>query len=361
MRLGFMSYKDMRKPKEEAFRKKSVMAKFKNHSKYPLYHETPKSYSGSPKVNWERYLPILRREHFYKEPVDVGGDAPKSFIRWYRYGTCKRKPRSKWPAYIAKVGHKWYPVESITEYLMNRIGEVLGIQMAESKLVLANKQIRFLSRYFLNRDREQLIHGAQIYASYLEDEQFVEDANDRQQQRISRQLFTFQFTEEAVKAVFPIHHFQIMEDFVAMLLLDAVVGNNDRHFYNWGVISNILGESSPKFAPVYDTARGLFWNRSEASLIKFRDNNLGSYIQQSKPRTGWEGLDDPNHFQLVEKIFQEDQRYCELCRRYLNSGTFSKIERLIDEEFTTLLSSVRLEIIKKCLHLRVNKLLDTIC
>lgn len=337
------------------------MAKFKNYSKYPLYRETPKNYSGSPKINWERYLPILRRAYFYKEAVDVGGDAPKSFIRWYQYGTCNRKPRSKWPAYIAKVGHKWYPVESVTEYLMNRIGEVLGMQMAKSQLALANKQIRFLSRYFLDRDKEQLVHGAQIYARYLEDEPFVEQANDRQQKKVSQQLFTFQFTEEAITAIFPMHHTQIMEDFVTMLLLDALVGNNDRHFYNWGVISPILEDTSPKFAPIYDTARGLFWNRSEASLINFKDNRLDSYIKQSKPRTGWDGLNEPNHFQLIEKILQEDERYCTLCRRFIHSGTFSTIERLINKEFKPLLSKSRLELIKRCLKLRLDKLSEITC
>jgi hypothetical protein len=76
-------------------------------------------------------------------------------------------------AYIAKVGHKWYPMESITEYLMNRIGEVLGVNMAVSKLVIIQNQIRFLCKYFLKKN-EQLVHGAEIFGSYVGSDDIIE-------------------------------------------------------------------------------------------------------------------------------------------------------------------------------------------
>jgi hypothetical protein len=46
-------------------------------------------------------------------------------------------------------------------------------EMAKSSLVWANEQIRFLSRYFL-QEEEELIHGADIYAGYMNDRDFVE-------------------------------------------------------------------------------------------------------------------------------------------------------------------------------------------
>lgn len=75
-----------------------------------------------------------------------------------------------WPLYIAKTGHKWYPVESIT----NRLGRVFGIRMADSRLGVINGQLRFLSRYFLDVEKETLAHGAEIFAGYLKDQAFVE-------------------------------------------------------------------------------------------------------------------------------------------------------------------------------------------
>ncbi|MBK6901445.1 MAG: HipA domain-containing protein [Saprospirales bacterium] len=222
------------------------MQKFKRYPTYPLYIETPINWSGFS-YHWQQ-LPILRRGYFYKENIEVGGDAPKSFIRVYEYGECRKNKPKTWVAYVAKVGHKWYPIESITEYLMNRIGEEIGLNMAKSKLALAGGQIRFLSRYFLKPDKnEQLIHGAQIYARHLEDEDFVEQANERKRNDITRELFTFQFTEEAIQAIFPDHHEEIMQDFVAMILFDAIVGNNDRHFYNWGLSTMFSMKQRPVF------------------------------------------------------------------------------------------------------------------
>jgi len=86
------------------------------------------------------------------------GEAPKSFIRVYDYqkGSIQRKSNSaSWPLYIAKTGHKWYPLESITEHLIARIGTVLGLNMAHSRLVNAGGQVRFLSKYFLNPEKGQ--------------------------------------------------------------------------------------------------------------------------------------------------------------------------------------------------------------
>jgi hypothetical protein len=59
--------------------------------------------------------------------ISIAGDAPKDFIKVYEYEKVRKTSPHLWTPYIAKVGHKWYPIESITEYLMNRTGEVLGM------------------------------------------------------------------------------------------------------------------------------------------------------------------------------------------------------------------------------------------
>jgi len=337
------------------------MAKNKKHSGYPLFIETPINWSGFSH-HWQ-HLPKLRKGYFYKENIDVGGDAPKNFIRVYEYGQCRKKNPRSWVAYVAKVGHKWYPIESITEYLMNRIGEEIGLDIAKPKLVLAGGQIRFLSRYFLDPVKnEQLIHGAQIYARHLEDEEFVEQANERKRNDITRELFTFQFTEEAIKAIFPTHHELIMRDFVAMILFDAIVGNNDRHFYNWGVIHDVYNETTPRFSPIYDTARGLFWNETEDKIRAYfasdkqLDSKLINYVDNAKPRVGWEGTRNLNHFEVIEKIFTSDTRFCDLCQSLVNEDKKQNILRLLEREFTGLMSVERLNLIKRCISLRLDRL-----
>ena len=66
----------------------------------------------------------IRQGYYQILDVPIGGDAPKDFIHLYKYGEGKRKNINTWAKYIAKVGRKWYPIESIVEYLLNRIGEI---------------------------------------------------------------------------------------------------------------------------------------------------------------------------------------------------------------------------------------------
>ena len=92
-------------------------------------------------------------------------------------------------------------MEAITEHLLNRIGEVFGFNMAESGLAWFGGQVRFLSKYFLNRPQEQVLdHGADLYAGYLNDREFVEEIEKLHQ---SPEYFTVQFTQEVFQHFFP--------------------------------------------------------------------------------------------------------------------------------------------------------------
>ena len=72
-----------------------------------------------------RNVPVIKRSNYFvDDTVSVDGDAPKKFIGIYNYQLLDYKHKSNrknWIRYIAKTGHKWYPTESITELLMNRL------------------------------------------------------------------------------------------------------------------------------------------------------------------------------------------------------------------------------------------------
>ncbi len=325
-----------------------------------LKEERIENYSG---VNpcFGNILP-LKKGYWKDLGLFPAGDAPKSFIALYEYeknSGVRRANYKTWPKYIAKVGHKWYPLESINEYLFNQIGEALGLKMAASKLMMAGNQLRFLSRYFLKTD-ESLEHGAQIFAGYVADLQMVESIEE---QGLARKFFTFDFAEKAIRHMFPQESEQILKGFVKMLVFDALTGNNDRHFYNWGVITHIGRKKTPIFAPVYDSARGLFWNDAESKLLKWWeqpkpiDDKIRKYAEQSKPKIGWEGLDDLNHFDLISKIFLRNPSYTAVCIELVNSSNQIKTIKLVDG-FSELYSPYRLELIKRCLQYRFERLIS---
>ncbi len=319
------------------------------------------NYSGVSLTLNERILP-LRKGYWIELDFFPGGDAPKNFIAIYQYerdSKIKRWNSDTWPRYIAKVGHKWYPMESINEYLFNQIGEVLGLKMASSQLAYTGKQLRFLSRYFLEKN-ESLDHGAQIFAGYMNDKHFVENVEE---QGLARKFFTFQFAENAIRQMFPHEAESILESFVQMLVFDAITGNNDRHFYNWGVIKHIENKKKPTFAPIFDSARGLFWNESETKLQKLYeqpkqiDGRIKKYSEGSRPKIGWEGLDDLNHFDLINQLFFRDLRYKKVCIDLINQENLTKVLNLVDKSFAKFYSNKRAELIKKCLIYRFERLM----
>lgn len=162
--------------------------------------QVPIMFSSGFKPPKLSHIAHLKKQNYYTdETVSMSGDRPKDFVKVYEYGekNCFRAKPKTWIPYLAKVGDKRYPSESITEYLLNQIGEVIGMNMAKSKLYIVANQIRFFSRYFLT-DSEQLIHGAQIYATYLRDEDFVKKV---EAEKLERTFFTFQFAEQAIRFI----------------------------------------------------------------------------------------------------------------------------------------------------------------
>ncbi len=323
------------------------------------------NYTNAHQMN-VRGVPVMKcSNYFVDDSVTVDGDAPKKFVGIYDHqllGHKHKANRNNWIRYIAKTGHKWYPIESITELLLNRLGLIFGLNMAESHIAMMGGQLRFLSRYFLNPVKEELVHGADILSGYLNESSplFVEEVD---KQKLTGEWFTLQFVDSAVTNMFPYQKDDIMHKLSMLIIFDAFVGNNDRHFFNWGVIRSIDSSFQPYFSPVYDTARGLFWNYSEnkvndiVEINKTTDAHIRKYCQESRPKIGWEGEKKLNHFKLFEKIYANEFYVSTMEIRELLVP--SLLEQMIEEvrhNFCSLMSKNRVFMICKCLEYRFNEL-----
>lgn len=118
-----------------------------------------------------------------------------------------------------------------------------------------------------------------------------------------------------------------------------------------------------RFAPIYDTARGLFWNDDDDKLRRRMsaggNANVQQYIKKycegSKPKLGWEGDDNINHFRIVEHIIR-NQFYItpqELNEMFAEQ-VLENMLQLVDREFSQLMIPERRELIKSCLTYRFN-------
>lgn len=311
---------------------------------------------------------VLGKDDFILVDGSVGGDAPKDVVRVYEYssGVVRADRPRKWPIYIAKVGNKSYPVESVTEQLMTRVGDIFGFKMASSKLYKIETNLCFFSRYFLNKN-ERLVHGAQIFSGYLEDKDFVDDVRER---RESKDVFTFNFITSSIRNVFsdrPSSAEEICRDFVRMLAFDAITGNNDRHHANWGVIQHVRGEYPPRFSPIFDSARGLFWNY-DSETLKRRHNTkserkgfLLGYIGGATPMTTWEGRDEAlDHFELIQSIVQEYPEYESVLKDHFQPEALGRISDCLESEFGNLMCEARRRLIYDCLRGRLSRYQDAL-
>ena len=199
-------------------------------------------------------------------------------------------------------------------------------------------------------DLKECILGVSDYLEKIEEEQRA------------REVFTLQFVEKSVEYQFLYEKDNIMKELVKMLLFDILVGNNDRHFYNWAVIRSITQSFKPRFSPIYDTARGLFWNNDDESLRRRLKNNPEAYIKKyckgSRPKIGWDGENDINHFKLLSKIYENEfyQSKNEIKALFLQCDT-AKMFRTIDSEFSKMLCPERIQMIKMCLEHRYNEIM----
>lgn len=300
---------------------------------------------------------VVKRAHYdVLEGISISGDAPKEFVRMYAPGLVPKRTPSKWPVYIAKLGHKYYPMESITEHLLNRIGQELGFRVADSELMCIGGQVRFMSRYFLRLPLKQnLEHGASLYARLTS----LDEVHQREAERKgSGKYFSVQFTQEALKSSFPHHAQTLFQDFTRMLLFDAIVGNNDRHIYNWGVVVDMEGKEEPRYAPIYDTASGLFWNRTEAQLGNWRSlaemtTSVKRYADGSMSRIGWDDTEDLDHFSLIAKVIGHPWSLSkEEALSYVDRERLEWVLRTMAMELQGMFSPKRWQLIEACLRYR---------
>lgn len=312
----------------------------------------------------EGLIPTLKEDHYYiVQNQSLDGDAPKQFIRAYFYeegSTVRKRSLNSWIPYIAKTAEKWYPHESVIEYMINRIGLVLGMRMNEVKLVKANGQIRFLSRYFL-MDNERLIHGAEICGDHLNDTDLAKEIAINKD--TARELFTFEFIRNAIQSVYPTFCDNIVNDLVKMIGFDAIVGNNDRHFYNWGVIDNLKKtRKKPKFAPVFDSARGLLWNTSDQNVINHH-RNLGvggkkvvNYVEKAYPRISIEQNKEANHFELIQFIKKDNKEYKLIIDQLASVENEARVLNMMQKEFFPFFIRERCELLTLILKMRFKKI-----
>ena len=272
--------------------------------------------------------------------------------------------------YIAKLGGRNNDLEVATEYSIYLIGKSLGVTVADARIAKYHGRLRFLSKVFLDLSgSEELVHGMQLF-NQLFDENTVQGVlrDELREQAM--------FSVQAIKAAFGAHYYHYgphVEDdlfcgLVSMLTHDAIIGVQDRHHENWGIIvQREKGGVTPRFAPLYDSARGLFCNDDDAALLRKYARVTGSakldtYVARARPLIGFHGLEPKEkrkyitHHQLIAAVFRDYPNQRGRIQDILAAYDWRAVHDALKAELPGLCSGRRRALILTCLRRRVRAL-----
>lgn len=255
--------------------------------------------------------------------------------------------------YIAKRPSRAGRSEAITECLLNCIGERLGVQMARHKLGICDGELWFMSENFLRPD-EALIHGIEFLAQFHK-----QGSADKLKRRSAeeRAFYSIRTVFEGFGNAYPQDADRFKVSFAKMLFLDAIVGCQDRHAKNWGIVRSVKETRRDCLAPVFDTARALFWNFPTTEALKeIGPEQLRTYVRLSSPPIGDFAGNRVNHFVLVAQVLAQQARLRQTLVNMISSNRERSVRRLIETEFSEHIPKGRRRRILECLVLRFERL-----
>jgi hypothetical protein len=245
--------------------------------------------------------------------------------------------------------------ESLSEHILTELSSFFTPTATTSLAVYKNK-IVLISKIFLNSKTEELIHGTQLFSGIYDKEGVDEVQKDRNKQRL---FYSLEHILDAFQKV--IHTKEqrdaVICDFCMMILTDCFTGNQDRHAENWGLIRNLKSQSF-KFSPLFDNARGIFWNETSLQLaIKCQhgiSQVIENYIRDSTPMISLSGLPDTSHFDLLEKL---TDIHPQLVRRFESKLRELDLDRFM-MRFRPMMSPVRHSVVVELLKRRRKKIYE---
>ena len=243
-------------------------------------------------------FPITKVEpEWVLEPEQMG--SKRKF--WYgQDGDDSRPSLFKYPR--IRTGEHW------AEKLAAEVAGMLGIPRAEVELAVFNGEHGSITKSFAINDLE-LVHGNQILSAYVQG--YDPETKFRQADHtLSNALAALDqiFVEDPAR-----HKAKAL--FAEYLVLDALIGNTDRHHENWGVLRKRKDEKWYGFlAPSFDHASSLGRElRDDKRERRLGESRINAYIERGCGAVYW-SEDDPRGVSPLELVRRATREYAELFR-----------------------------------------------
>ena len=137
------------------------------------------------------------------------------------------------------------------------------------------------------------------------------------------------------------------------------------------VVQRERGGRSPRFAPLYDSARGLFCNLTDDILTECFHCREGlqwltNYVTRSRPLVGFRGLVPKNgrryvtHIELITAVYKEYPDQQAVIRGIFEAFNWRQVHSTLMAELGAVCSPRRIDLMRICLHKRQQALLQAI-
>jgi len=253
--------------------------------------------------------------------------------------------------------------ENWAEKACCEICRLLGLPHAEYDLAVWGERQGVISPTFVPDDG-RLIHGNELLAKIHEDykEYLTYRSSQHTVSRVAAALNVF-------KPGLPIDWgvpSEIGDAFggvVGYLMLDALVGNQDRHHENWGLINSL--EHGVCLAPTFDHASSLGRNeidRTRTERLESKDRGRSVEYYCSRAQSGlYKSVKDKKPLGTIA-AFEEATKIRSLAGRYwlrkLRSIELSDFERIFEELPGSVISTPARLFALKMLEVNRNRLLN---
>lgn len=252
----------------------------------------------------------------------------------------------KFPSHSSKNEDMSYSNSCISEYLGCRIFESVGIPVQET----------MLGTYTTEKSGKKVVVACKDFTSVGV---VLQDFASLKNQIIDSERNGYGTELDDIVSVFTeqtaVEPEELSERFWDMFIVDALIGNWDRHNGNWGFLYDVQ-EDSLSLAPVFDCGSSLYPQADEGMIAKVladkreihhRIFNIPlSAIQRNGKKI--------NYYEFISSLENEDCNRA--LRRILPRVDMKRIARIIDE--TPAISDLQKEFYKKMLAARKERILD---
>lgn len=227
----------------------------------------------------------------------------------------KEKYLIKYPRFF-KIGVSW---EDITELIAANVGQLLSLRMMDVEIVMRNGRRGSLLKNFIpngvmNEEGGSMLSMLESYDDFLESD-LTGEALIRLGFQYMEQLFFWE---------------KIKTDFIEMNFFDILIGNQDRHPYNWIVLFNSSEEQS--FSTIYDNGASLGFRFDDQQLLThIQDKNkLEKYMRKSTVKAGLFEKKRVRAFDMANYLYKYYPNESQLIIKQIKNFDFEKFHEVVD-------------------------------